>query len=685
MKYVKVNSIRKVDPGNPVLLSYLKHNLTLDMVYLKKYGNPPVLLVQKNNEEVFNSIGIETGEEIEFSGKGRKLSIKGDHRLIDFPDKNIGDRILEILNNEDHGYIGIKIKRHYFATPNTLNKSKNLNKNDESRKNNLREGWKLEIEANNTSLKNYISHLFSNNKIRVSFRKWIHSSPIIAWWEISYFLPTRILMRSEKGIKIGNTNKSGPIIIDPNKEFHSLIIGSTGSGKSSLVFNTIKNILKTKSGKVILIDPHGDTAYKLSKTEHKFYEISGESSNGINILNNYDDKNINFRIAEDFVSILKSTREMQFSESFIGPRIEDLISRGIVAISNIQGTTIVDLYNIFKSQESRNKILKSNENQELKKFIEEIEELPKEEIAGTERALGRLALDPFIRSLICNPKDCGILDKEIDKNDLILINLERGLLGYEDSRILSNILAVYIWFIITSKRNGNYYLFLEEAQDYQSKFISDMVSTGRKFGLRIFFITTSFKVISSNLEALFFSNISNYIVMKLSEPDKVDFEKFMGFPINFSDEQLKFTLISSNTQIKGYTDKVLFEPHKSKFKESKYSFLTDTENDKDLSIKISDILSTFESREKTFFIYETFANYLSNYEKSKVISNLKKILKENQSVQYIGRFNIDFQKISGRYEVFLFTGKPGAVIKQSKIPHLFELYSDYIESLIVTK
>ncbi|MGC8546709.1 MAG: helicase HerA domain-containing protein [Thermoplasmata archaeon] len=492
-------------------------------------------------------------------------------------------------------------------------------------------------------------------------------------------------MRSEKGIKIGNTSKSGPIIIDPNKEFHSLIIGSTGSGKSSLVFNTIKNILKTKSGKVILIDPHGDTAYKLSKTEYNFYEISGESGNGINILLNYDYKNINFRIAEDFVSILKSTREMQFSESFIGPRIEDLISRGIVAISNVQGATIVDLYNIFKSQESRNKILKSNENQELKKFIEEIEVLPKEEIAGTERALGRLALDPFIRSLICNPRDGGILDKEIDKNDLILINLERGLLGYEDSRILSNILAVYIWFIITSKRNGNYYLFLEEAQDYQSKFISDMVSTGRKFGLRIFFITTSFKVISSNLEALFFSNISNYIVMKLSEPDKVDFEKFMGFPINFSDEQLKFTLISSNTQIKGYTDKVLFESHKSKFKESKYSFLTDTENDNDLSIKISDILSTFESREKTFFIYETFANYLSNYEKSKVISNLKKILKENQSVQYIGRFNIDFQKISGRYEVFLFTGTSSAVIKQSKIPHLFEIYSDYIESLIVTK
>lgn len=681
MKYVKINSIRNVDPGNPVLLSYLKHNLTLDIVYLKKYGSPTILLVHKNNEEIFKSIGIETGEEIEFSGKGKKLSIRGDHRQIDFPDKNIGDRILEILNNEDHGYIEIKIKRHYFATP---NKGKASNKIDESRKNNLREGWKLKIETNNPSLKNYISHLFSNNKISVTFRKWIQNPPTIAWWEISYFLPTRILMRTEIGIKIGNTIKSGPIIIDPNKEFHSLVIGSTGSGKSTLVFNTIKNILKTKSGKVILIDPHGDTAYKLSKTEYNLFEISGES-NGINILHNYNDKNINFRIAEDFVSILKSTREMQFSESFIGPRIEDLISRGIVAISNIQGATIVDLYNIFKSQESRNKILKSNENDELKKFIEEIESLPKEEIAGTERALGRLALDPFIRSLICNPKDDGIMDKEIDKNELILINLERGSLGYEDSRILSNILAVYIWFIISSKRNSNYYLFLEEAQDYQSKFISDMVSTGRKFGLRIFFITTSFKVISSNLEALFFSNISNYIVMKLSEPDRVDFEKFIGFPVDFPDEQLKFTLISSNTQIKGYTDKVLFEPHKSKFKESKYNFLTETENDNELFTKISEILSTFESRNKTFFIYETFANYLSSYEKSKVISNLKKILKDNQNVQYIGRFNLDFQRISGRYEVFLFTGTSSAAIKQSKIPRLFEIYSDYIESLIVTK
>lgn len=682
MRYVKINNLRKVDHGNPVLISYLKQGIAIDLLYLKKYGNPPIVLVHRSNAEIFKSIGVETGEEIEFFGKGKKLSIKGDHRLIDFPEKNIGDRVLEILNNEDRGFLEIKIKRHFFSTS---TKEKRANSSIENKKNNLREGWKLEIVTDNISLKNYMTHLFSSNKIAVTFRKIVPHSPIVAWWEISYFLPSRILMRYEKGIKIGNTNKSGPIFIDTEKEFHTLIMGSTGSGKSTLVFNTIKNILSTRSGKVILIDPHGDTAYKLRKEGVNFFEISGESGNGINILHNYSNKNINFRIAEDFVSILKSTREMQFSESYIGPRIEDLISRGIVAISNINGATLVDLYNFFKSKESRSKIIKYYDDQRIKKFVEEIESLPSEEKAGTERALARLALDPFIRSLICNPKDDGIMDRKIEESDLILINLDRGLMGYEDSRILSNIFAVYIWFVISSKRINKYYLFLEEAQDYQSKFISDMISTGRKFGLRIFFVTTSFKVISSNLEALFFSNISNYVIMKLSDPDRVDFEKFLGFPVNFQDEPLKFTLISSNSQIKGYTERVIFESHKSKFIEYEYKFLTDTEDESELSAKISEIISAFESIEKTYFIYETFAIYLSYYEKSNVISALKKIIDNKSNIQYVGRFSIDFQKTKGRYEVFEYIGNINSQGKSSQLPRIFEIYSKYIESLINTK
>lgn len=678
MKFTRIRVSKKIDPGNPVMLSYLKNHYSLHLLFLKKFAKPPELYAGKHNENLFKSIGIETGEEIDFDGKGYKLSVRGNHRLINFPEKNIGDRIIEILNNEDAGFVEIKIRRHYFN-------GNNDKQNHDSRDNGkigIREGWKVDIRLDNSSVKNYLSHLFSSPAIRTDFRKWFAVSPTIAWWEISYFLPGKCVVKNEKGIKIGKTSKSGPLFIDPDRDFHTLVVGSTGSGKSTLVYNTIKEILKTKSGKVILIDPHGDTAYKLKSIGAKYFEISPESSNGINILFNYGNKEINFKIAEDFVSIIKSTREMQFSESFVGPRIEDLISRGIMALSEISRATIVDLYNIIKNKEAREKLLKYNKNENVKKFLKEIEEIPREEITGTERALGRLVLDPFIRSLTSNPDDNGRLIRGIEENDLLLINLERSIFGYEDSRILSNIFAVYLWFTISSIGKGNYYMFLEEAQDYQSKFISDMISAGRKFGLRIFFITTSFKAISSSVESLFFSNISNYVLLKLSEPDKKDMQEFMGIPIEFQEEPLKFTLISSGIQSSGFTDRILFEHLKRTFIETNYQYITDINPESEIKDRILEVLESFESRSSVYFIYEIFVFHLRDYQKSNVIATLKNIINNNGKVQYMGRVNINFKGINGRFELFKYNGDLSQI---KPIPEIFDLFSRYIESMQNTK
>lgn len=678
MKFIRVSITRKIDPGNPVLLSYLKNQSSLHLLYLKNFARPPELYVAKHNENLFRSIGVETGKEIYFEASGPKLSVRGDHRLINFPENNIGDRLFEILNNEDTGFIEIEIKRHYFENKHNR---KNPNSKD-NRKLEVREGWKVEIRLINPSLKSYISHLFSSPGIKIDFRRWLVTPPTIAWWEVSYFLPGKCVMKNERGLKIGNTAKSGALFIDPEKDYHTLVVGSTGSGKSTLTYNTIKEIISSKLGKVILIDPHGDTAHKLKSTGAKYFEISPEASTGINILFNYGSKEIKFKIAEDFVSIIKSTREMQFSESFVGPRIEDLISRGIIALSEIEGATIVDLYNIIKNQDARDKIMKSYENENVRRYIEEIGEIPREEMAGTERALGRLALDPFIKSLICNPNDRGTLINKMEESDLILINLERSVFGYEDSRILSNIFAVYLWFTISSIGKGNYYMFLEEAQDYQSKLISDMISAGRKFGLRIFFITTSFKAISSNLESLFFSNISNYVVMKLSDPDKIKIQEFMGIPIEFQEEPLKFTLIASGIQTKGFTERTIFEHYRAAFIETKYQYISTSNQEIEIYNRLSDILNSFESRSDIYFIYEIFALYFKEYEKSRVIGILKKIIKDNSKVQYMGRMNINFKGINGRFEVFKYGSEGGG---GKLIPEIFELFSRYIESMLNAK
>ncbi|MCL4412274.1 MAG: ATP-binding protein [Candidatus Thermoplasmatota archaeon] len=678
MAYARIESSTRIVQGNPFLISYLKSGKVLKLLFLKEKGCPSRFYVNEESAGVFQSSGFIIGNKIDFKRKGRKIVVNGDSRFLILPEQNIGDRISELLNEEEAGYIEFVFRSHHFTSSKKHDK---LVFDENFQKMRERHGWKVIAKFENAALGGYLKHIFSGPSIRTKATKWGFNHPVLAIWEINYFLPSKVNPSGQNGIKIGTTKKAGDIYLDHEKNFHSLLVGSTGSGKSTMVVNIISEIVKNKLGKVILIDPHGDTSRQVEKIEAKKFTISPQSGTGVNVLKTSESKGVNYRVAEDFVSILKSTREMQYTESFVGPRMEDLISRGIYSMTEVKKVTISDFYNAIKNEDSRSKLRELASEDSTRDFLDELETLPREEIIGTERALGRIALDPFIRSYICNPEDNGILNGALDEDDLILINLDRGIIGYEDSRILSNIFAVYIWFLLSTRRTGNYFFFLEEAQDYQSRLISDMISSGRKFGLRIFFVTTSFKGISSNLEAMFFSNISNYIIFRMTEPDKNEFVNFMGEKFQFPSEPRKFILLSGGMQLSGETDAVSFSPGKSGFTVSNYKFVTEQSSD-ELRGKLQGIFELFDECENLFFVFEVFAKYLNTYEKKVVIQEVKEMSRNNPKVHYVGRTRLDTEGITGRFEIFEYSGSGKGT---NRLPDIFLRVSEGIEKELKKK
>lgn len=669
MEYLKVKSLVPIDENNPFLLSWLKSGREISILLLKKRSSPVAAYFGENDKEFLDRAGWKFSERLDFKEKGRKIFVKGDSRLLRFTKENYADGISKILNEEEDGFVELSIKHYYFGNRKSSQRYNNRhNDTDElSRKSAERSGWKAVVKFKNNDVGSYLSHIFSSPGLVTRKGKIGFSFPILAWWEVSQFIPSRIFVPDNEGIRIGHNKTRGNVYLNPQKNFHTLISGSTGSGKSTLIVGMMKDIIQNKAGKVILIDPHGDTAKKMEESVAKKFIISPDSSNSINVLRGTEDQGISYRIAEDFVSILKSVREVQYTEAFVGPRMEDLISRGISSLTKIKGTTLVDFYNILKDESSRKKIYDSTADSGIRKFIEELNLMTREEKIGTERAIGRLTNDPFVRSLICNPDDSGLLAKGIKENDLIIVNLERGNMGYEDSRLLSNIFAVYIWFILSSMRGTNYYLFLEEAQDYQSNFISDMISSGRKFGLRIFFVTTSFVVISEKLEALLFSNISNYIFLKMSDPDKSKVSKFLGRNLIFPSEPLEFLLVNSNGEEIGDLEPVNFENSISQFKEKDFDFITGNK-EKELSQQLDELFSNMENCSSILFVIEEFSHYFRDYEKREVIAAVKGKISELRNVNYVGRVTLTTGRSKARYECFEIVGKGEDC---SSVPNIF--------------
>ncbi|MEM0135744.1 MAG: DUF87 domain-containing protein [Thermoplasmatales archaeon] len=655
MEFLEVETISPLKETNPFLLSWVRSGRAIEFLFLKRSGERTKIYSGKDNEEFLRKAGWKFSERNDFNKKGVKIFIKGDPHFLKFGNENYADKIVELLNEEASGFLRMSIRQHYFQTT----REHVTKENQMDRKLHEVKGWKIVLNFENRNLGNYLCHIFSSPKVQTRTGKIGLKSPVIAWWEIHQFIPTKTHSLDKGDVKIGSTANRGDVFINSKTSPHTLIVGSSGAGKSSMIIGTMNYILKNRLGKVILVDPHGDTAKKMEGSNYRRYVISPDSQNSLNLIGTWKERGTAYRVAEDFVSILRSSRELQYTDPLVGPRMEDLITRGISLLADIKGMTLVDFYNILRDARIRDDLKEKLNNRELREYLDEIGRMSAEEKASTERAIGRLVNDPIIRSLVCDPKDDGTLMRIISEVDILIFDLERSSLGYEDSRLLSNILTLYVWITISTIRKGDYFLFLEEGQDYQSALIGDVLSSGRKFGLKVFFITTSFKSISDTAGSLLFSNTSNYIFMKLTEPDKIKIREFTGIELELPDHPFEFLLVSPEGQEKGSVEPVLFPNETRQFKAMYFDYLTDG-NRKRLSSEIDSVIQEMKKSNSIYFIFEEFCEMFKEYDRSEVIAMLKEKIARDGDIHFVGRVTIDSGNFRGRHECFQVRGRKQA-------------------------
>lgn len=671
MEYVKVKRISQMDEKNPFLISWLRGGKSLEFLIVKRKGEKVSIYVGKDCRDFATRAGWSTGEQIIFSEHGKRLFIKGDPRKLVFSDVNYADGIVNLLGGEREGFVRIIIRHHYF--PSVYSSEGRYEKHME------RIGWMLDIEFNGDYVGNYIKHIFSSPGITARTGVFGFYKPVVPLSEVKKFIPATVPLDRGKGVAIGKTVTRGEVFIDFQRDPHAMITGSSGSGKSTMIVGMMERILSEKLGKVILIDPHGDTARKVSEFEGRKFIVSPDSGVSINLIGSK--RETTYRVSEEFVSILRSLREMQYSDPLVGPRMEDIISRGINILARSGEMTLVDFYNILREENIREDLISSSDDETLRKFLSEIGRMTEEEKISTERAIGRLVNDPVIRSFICNPRDSGILSSALSSNDLIIFDLDRGILGYEDSRLLSNIFALLIWFEISSSREGDYYLFLEEAHDYQSDIIADMLSSGRKFGLHVIFVTTSFTAISQKIYPLLASNVSNYIFMRLTDPDMLKIKEFLGRELDIPREPLEFIYVSPDGSEKGYVNRIYFTKSSRSFIPREFHFVTEQNHD-EISSRIREIFTGMDGCSFTYFVIEEFVIYLGGTRRREIVSSVKEEIGKNEKIRYVGRVNIKGEKLRGRYECFLYSGSGEDC---SGLPDEFRVTSNLISSLIERK
>lgn len=333
----------------------------------------------------------------------------------------------------------------------------------------------------------------------------INTNPKIRWLEARQAPPP--LELPTEGAILGEANYRGMKrvirIADEDRRRHIYSIGKTGTGKSYLMANLILQDIKAGKG-VCVMDPHGELAQEIIKYIPKeraedviyFNPADVDRPVGMNLLEFERPEQKTFVINE----LLNIFDKLYDLRSTGGPMFESYFRNAaqLVMEDPESGMTLMEIPRVLADDEYRAYKLSKTKNPTVKDFWEK-----EAQKAGGEASLANMVpyitskLTQFIgndymRPIIAQQKSAFSFRKAMDEGKILLCDLAKGKIGDMNSDLLGMVIIGKLLGAALSRADmapedrKDFYLYIDEFQNYLTEGISIILSEARKYRLCLY-------------------------------------------------------------------------------------------------------------------------------------------------------------------------------------------------------
>lgn len=298
---------------------------------------------------------------------------------------------------------------------------------------------------------------------------------------------------------------------------HSIIIGSSGCGKSklisSLIYNTYKN--ENPKYKIIVIDPHASLETDIGGIG-KVIDFKDKLNSIDLFINHNDDTTVSTELLLD---LFKSLIADQYNS-----KLERVLRHSIYLLLTNQSFHFKNLKKIILDLEFRNELIKKMKyhlpESVIDFFLSDFNDLKTKSYGeAISPIIGFIDEMEMIPSLNNNDQ-LENLKNTIDQNFLTLFSLDRTKLGDKVTKTIAGLIMQQLMTIAQTGEMKEHMIFIiDEVAVVENPILSRYLSEMRKYNVSLILASQYFNQISTELKQSIFANTINYFIFRVSKLD----------------------------------------------------------------------------------------------------------------------------------------------------------------------
>lgn len=344
--------------------------------------------------------------------------------------------------------------------------------------------------------------------------------------EIDFFAETTFRNQSKKfGIKLDDRRR------------HMYLIGKTGMGKTVMIKNMAIQDIQAGKG-VGFVDPHGEAAEEL---------LDFIPSNRVNDVIYFNPADLDFPIAFNIMEQVGVEHRHLVASGLMGvfkkiwpdvwsARMEYILNNCILALLEYPGSTLLGVNRMLADPEYRKKIVdkvtdpvvKAFWTQEYARYTQRYEV---EATAAIQNKVGQFISNPLIRNIIGQVKSKLNMRELMDQGKILILNLSKGRIGEDNSRLLGALLITKIQLAAMSRVDipeedrRDFFLYVDEFQNFATESFANILSEARKYRLDLILGHQYITQMEETVRDAVFGNVGTIVSFRVGAEDAEWLEK----------------------------------------------------------------------------------------------------------------------------------------------------------------